>query len=199
MLETTPPQIIGKPFTELSPPERSEAVQMMLERMFTQGRGLKDVEEQMLTASGRPFYVHLNASLVFDEAGHTVTARIVARDISERKRMEDALLHAQKIDSIGNLAGGIAHDFNNILAAILGSASIMRRHINERNKLTKYVEIIETSAHRGSSLTRQLLTFARRPKPSFSTSTRSSRRRSTSTSGVYPRISWSGPTSLTSG
>jgi len=162
MLETTPPQIIGKPFTELSPPERSEAVQMMLERMFTQGRGLKDVEEQMLTASGRPFYVHLNASLVFDEAGHTVTARIVARDISERKRMEDALLHAQKIDSIGNLAGGIAHDFNNILAAILGSASIMRRHINERNKLTKYVEIIETSARRGSSLTRQLLTFARK-------------------------------------
>jgi CheY-like chemotaxis protein len=76
--------------------------------------------------------------------------------------MEGALLHAQKIDSIGNLAGGIAHDFNNILAAVLGSASIMRRRLTEKSKLYKYVEIIESSARRGSSLTRQLLTFARK-------------------------------------
>ena len=116
----------------------------------------------MVTRIGRQFFVHLNSSLVFDEKGKTVTARIVARDITERKRMEGALLHAQKIDSIGNLAGGIAHDFNNILAAILGSASIMRRHLTEKSKLYKYVEIIESSARRGSSLTRQLLTFARK-------------------------------------
>ena len=162
MLESTPARIVGQRFTTLCPPERQEAVQAMLDRMFLQGRRLTNVEEQMVTSSGGRFYVHLNASLVFDETGHTVTARIVARDITERKRMEDALLHAQKIDSIGNLAGGIAHDFNNILAAILGSASIMRRSISERNKLTKYVEIIESSARRGSSLTRQLLTFARK-------------------------------------
>ena len=161
-LESTPQEITGNSFTALCPPERQEAVRMLLDRMFTEGRGLNNVEEEVITASGRRFPVQLNASLVFDDAGHTVTARIVARDITERKRMENALLHAQKIDSIGNLAGGIAHDFNNILAAILGSASIIRRHISERNKLAKYVEIIETSAHRGSSLTRQLLTFARK-------------------------------------
>ncbi|MFN0159578.1 MAG: response regulator, partial [Bacteroidota bacterium] len=89
-------------------------------------------------------------------------ARIVARDISERKKMEGAILHAQKIDSIGNLAGGIAHDFNNILASVLGSASIMRRRMAEDEKLYKYVEIIEVAARRGSALTRQLLTFARK-------------------------------------
>ena len=162
MLESTPEQITGKPFATLCLPERQEAVQVLLERMFTQRRGLSNIEEKMGTSSGRSFHVHLNASLVFDESGDTVTARIVARDITERKQMEEALLHAQKIDSIGNLAGGIAHDFNNILAAILGSASIMRRHLSERSKLSKYVETIETSARRGSSLTRQLLTFARK-------------------------------------
>ncbi len=162
ILDATPAQIIGQPFSALCTPERQPSVDAMLLQMFTEGKALKDVEEQMVTLAGRPFYVLLNATMVFDETGHTVTARIVARDITERKRMEDALLHAQKIDSIGNLAGGIAHDFNNILAAILGSASIMRRHISERNKLTKYVEIIESSARRGSSLTRQLLTFARK-------------------------------------
>ncbi len=116
----------------------------------------------MLRSGDIPFPVTLNSSLVFDEKGATVNARIVARDISEQKLMEAALLHAQKIDSIGNLAGGIAHDFNNILAAVLGSASIMRRRLTAKSKLYKYVEIIESSARRGSSLTRQLLTFARK-------------------------------------
>ena len=162
LLEATPAQIIGRPFSALCAADRQPTVDAMLLQMFTEGKALKEVEEHMVTLAGRPFYVLLNTTMVFDETGHTVTARIVARDITERKRMEDALLHAQKIDSIGNLAGGIAHDFNNILAAILGSASIMRRHISERNKLTKYVEIIESSARRGSSLTRQLLTFARK-------------------------------------
>jgi len=130
--------------------------------MFAEGRPLRDVEAQLVTANGTGLVVNLNASLDRDESGRTANARIVARDIVERKQMEAALLHAQKIDSIGNLAGGIAHDFNNILSAVLGSASIMRRKLPERAPLAKYVEIIENSARRGSSLTRQLLTFARK-------------------------------------
>ncbi len=154
--------IIGKQFEIFFVEHRRDALKTMLEQMFTEGRGLKDVEDQMIMQNTRQFFVNLNSSLVFDEKGTSVNARIVARDISERKMMEGAILHAQKIDSIGNLAGGIAHDFNNILAAILGSASIMRRKLTEKAKLYKYVEIIESSARRGSSLTRQLLTFARK-------------------------------------
>jgi PAS domain S-box-containing protein len=155
-------EMIGKPFEHCFVEDRRGAVRDLVDRMFTEGRGLKDVQEQMLKSGDIPFPVTLNSSLVFDEKGATVNARIVARDISEQKMMETALLHAQKIDSIGNLAGGIAHDFNNILAAVLGSASIMRRRLTEKSKLYKYVEIIESSARRGSSLTRQLLTFARK-------------------------------------
>jgi len=155
-------EIIGREFESLFVDQRRDAMRQQVEGMFTKGQGLRDVEEQMLPRGGRPFFVNLNSSLVFDERGSTVNARIVARDISERKKMEGAILHAQKIDSIGNLAGGIAHDFNNILSAILGAASIMRRRLTDRSKLSKYVEIIESSARRGSSLTRQLLTFARK-------------------------------------
>ena len=162
MLGLPKSDLIGKPFEHCFVKERRDAVRDLVDRMFTQGRGLKDAEEQMMKVGDQPFPVTLNSSLVFDEKGTTINARIVARDISERKRMEAALLHAQKIDSIGNLAGGIAHDFNNILAAVLGSASIMRRRLTEKSKLYKYVEIIESSARRGSSLTRQLLTFARK-------------------------------------
>jgi two-component system, cell cycle sensor histidine kinase and response regulator CckA len=155
-------QIIGKPFECLFDPSRTAAVAWLIDRMFAEGKELKDAEEHVITPHGSHLDVLLNSSLVFDEAGTGRTARIVARDITERKKMEAAILHAQKIDSIGNLAGGIAHDFNNILAAILGSASIMRRHLTDRVRIAKYVEIIESSARRGSSLTRQLLTFARK-------------------------------------
>ncbi len=155
-------RLLGLPLEALFAADRQEALAAVIERMFAEGNALKDIEEQMRKQDGAPLNVMLNSTLVFDEGGRTVNARIVARDITERKRMEGAILHAQKIDSIGNLAGGIAHDFNNILAAILGSASVMRRRLAARSRLGKYVEIIESSARRGSSLTRQLLTFARK-------------------------------------
>lgn len=162
LLGTKPEEIIGKPFESLFVEERRAALTEALNRMFEEGKGLRDGEEQILMRDGRSMYVSLNSSLVTDDRGTSSYARIVARDISERKMMEAALLHAQKIDSIGNLAGGVAHDFNNILASILGAASIIRRRVSTSQPLAKYVEIIETASRRGSSLTRQLLTFARK-------------------------------------
>ena len=162
ILGHTKQEILRKPFENLFVEDRRGAVKELLVTMFEEGRGLKDVEEQMVRKDGQPIKVTLNSTLVFDDAGRTVNARVVARDITERKKMESAILHAQKIDSLGSLAGGVAHDFNNILAAILGSASIMRRKITEKGRLYKYVEIIESASRRGSALTRQLLTFARK-------------------------------------
>ena len=157
-------EIIGEPFARFFVSDRREGFLTRLMSMFSEHREMKDIEEQMVKKTGQKIEVSLSSSLVFDEKGIPVNARIVARDISERKMMEAAILHAQKIDSIGNLAGGIAHDFNNILASILGSASIMRRRLSEKARHGKYVEIIEAAARRGSSLTRQLLTFARKTK-----------------------------------
>ncbi len=162
MLGFSKEEIVGRKLESLFVPDQQVTLQEILIRMFYEGKGVKDLEEQVMRKDSKPLYVNVNSSLVFDEKGLPVLARIVARDISDRKNMEAAILHAQKIDSIGNLAGGIAHDFNNILAAILGSASIMRRHMPEKHELAKYVEIIEGAARRASSLTRQLLTFARK-------------------------------------
>jgi PAS domain S-box-containing protein len=162
LLGTTRNAVLGRPFDSLFTPDHREEVRNRVETMFVDGLGLRDVEEILERPDGTTMVVSFNASQALDAHGTTVNARIVARDISERKMMESAILHAQKIDSIGNLAGGIAHDFNNILASILGSASIMRRRLPESNKLDKYLEIIESASRRGSSLTRQMLTFARK-------------------------------------
>jgi len=64
--------------------------------------------------------VSVNTSIIYDQNIQPAYVRTVARDITEKKKMEAKIIHAQRIDSIGNLAGGIAHDFNNVLTAILG-------------------------------------------------------------------------------
>ena len=88
----------------------------------------------------------------------------VFRDISERKRLENQLLHAQKMESIGVLAGGIAHDFNNVLSMILTSAEILKEKTRNDKGLQRYADMVATAAERGAAIAKQLLLFARSEK-----------------------------------
>ena len=155
-------EIIGHPLTRLYPQEYRLNVLETLLKAFENGHEFRGMEEQILKKDGVVIDVSVNTSLVYDDTHVPILMRCVVRDITEKKKLEQKIMQAQKIDSIGNLAGGVAHDFNNILASILGSSSIMRRRMDETDKWFPFVEIIETAAKRGASLTRQLLTFARR-------------------------------------
>ncbi len=90
--------------------------------------------------------------------GAVVAAVLVVSDISERKRSEERLRRAQKLESIGVLAGGIAHDFNNILVGVLGTASLLETEVPP-NAVDGIRSIME-SAQRAANLTRQLLAYA---------------------------------------
>lgn len=85
----------------------------------------------------------------------------VARDITDRKRLEAQLLQAQKMKAIGTLAGGIAHDFNNLLMGIEGHTSLMYLDIHAHHPHYEHVSGIEDMVKRGAHLTKQLLGFAR--------------------------------------
>ena len=93
-------------------------------------------------------------------------------DISDRKRAEEerirnerAMLHTQKLESLGILAGGIAHDFNNLLLAILGNIELAKIHAGETNEeLAKRLSDAENAALRASDLTRQLLAYSGKGK-----------------------------------
>jgi PAS domain S-box-containing protein len=158
-------EIIGQPALELYPPDQHDRLRANLKRIFEQGQELQGVEERLQRRDGSLIDVSVSSSIVRDAEGRPSLARIVLRDITEKKKMEAKLLQVQKIDSIGNLAGGIAHDFNNILTAILGSASIMKRKVKDDPRWLKYVDLIETTSRRGAAITRQLLTFARKANP----------------------------------
>ncbi len=93
----------------------------------------------------------------------------VFNDVSERKiseqekeKLQEQLLHSQKLESVGRLAGGVAHDFNNMLSVILGHAELMKKGIDSGSPLRNDLEQILGAGERSANLTRQLLAFARR-------------------------------------
>ena len=84
-----------------------------------------------------------------------------AVDISEKKHMELQLIHAQKMETIGELAGGVAHDFNNILTGITGNISMLKYTTDEKKRF-QYINTLENIAERARDLTQQMLVFTKR-------------------------------------
>ncbi|HTP13651.1 MAG TPA: PAS domain S-box protein [Bacteroidota bacterium] len=160
-------ELIGHAITKLYPPPYHAEALALLNENFSNNREIKGLEEQMVHSNGELIDVSVSSSLIYDESRKPILMRVVARDITEKKKLEAKILHAQRIDSIGNLAGGVAHDFNNILTSILGSTTIMKRKMKKNDQWFRIVDIIETAAKRGASLTRQLLTFARKNNVQF--------------------------------
>jgi len=134
---------------------------------LSQHRYVKDLELTIKRKNGEKRIVLENSSAVKDIDGTVVAYRSFLRDITERKKLEEQLRQAQKMESIGTLAGGIAHDFNNILGIILGYATLLENGKLEQSRMAQSVEVIKKAVQRGADLVKQLLTFARKGEPAF--------------------------------
>jgi len=99
-----------------------------------------------------------------DEITHLLSMR---EDITERKKLEDQLRQAQKMESLGTLAGGIAHDFNNVLAIINGFTEIALSRAGGDETNAKHLREIHNAAQRAIGLVRQILTFSRKTEATF--------------------------------
>jgi PAS domain S-box-containing protein len=84
------------------------------------------------------------------------------RDITEKKRIQEQLMHSQKMESVGSLAGGIAHNFNNILTAILGYSELLLEFSDLDDTSKQRVRNIESAARKAGVMVSKLLSFARR-------------------------------------
>lgn len=113
----------------------------------------KDGRKVMLEKSGVPF---------FDPSGNLAGYRGIDRDITERKKLEEQLRQAQKMEAIGQFAGGIAHDFNNMLTAIMGCGEFLKMSMDKDSTSQRYVDIILSSAAKSADLTQQILAFSRK-------------------------------------
>ncbi|CAN5197529.1 PAS domain S-box protein [soil metagenome] len=86
----------------------------------------------------------------------------IIRDLTDRKRTEEQLIQAQKMETIGQLSGGIAHDFNNLLTVIVGNADFLSEQLKARQDLRNLADDIGRAGERGAELTQRLLAFGRR-------------------------------------
>ncbi|MHC1727010.1 MAG: PAS domain S-box protein [Syntrophobacteraceae bacterium] len=108
--------------------------------------------------------VHLSgtASVLRDSKGEVVAAIECIRDNTERKRLEDRLSRAEKMEALGTLAGGVAHDLNNVLGVLVGYSELLLEKIPKGDPLYRYVSHILQSSEKGAAIIQDLLTLARR-------------------------------------
>ncbi len=111
---------------------------------------------------GRPVYVETASYPMKDKSGRIVSVIETLKDITEKRKLEEQLLQAQKMESIGRFAGGVAHDFNNILSAILGYSDLALSDLPENHPLAEPLGIIKDSAVKAATLTGQILAFSRK-------------------------------------
>ncbi|MGY2051922.1 PAS domain-containing protein [Methylobacterium sp. JK268] len=112
---------------------------------------------------GTPFWNSVFIGPVYDEAGDLIYFFASQLDVSRRWASEHALRQAQKMDAIGQLTTGLAHDFNNLLQVVTGNLEMALQGITEERPRRQIERALE-AAERGTSLTRQLLSFARRTR-----------------------------------
>ena len=109
---------------------------------------------------GTEFPVEVSLSYIETDEGTFAIAFV--SDISQRKMLEEQLMHAQKMEAVGRLAGGVAHDFNNMLTVIAGYNRMILDDLSPLDPLRGYAEEILKAADRAGAITNQLLTFSRR-------------------------------------
>ncbi len=114
-------------------------------------------------------WIHDTRSIVFDSKGEPLSIVGSARDITDKKlieleksKLEEQLIHTQKMEAIGTMAGGIAHDFNNILSAILGYADMAQDETPPGSSVHEDLEEILLAGERARSLVQQILAFSRK-------------------------------------
>lgn len=116
---------------------------------------------------GSRFWAHVVIDPIKTDLGELIGFAKVTRDITERRKAaadlekaNTALFHSQKLEAIGKLTGGVAHDFNNLLSVVVNGLGILQRRLQNPEDI-RILEAMARAAARGSTLTQQLLSFAR--------------------------------------
>jgi PAS domain S-box-containing protein len=157
----TAAEMIGQSGFVLVPEDRRHEFGLVWEKI-KQGKSMKPFEIQGRGKDGKQIPLWLSISTIRNAAGRIVGASTIAREMGERKRLEQQLHQAQKMEAIGQLAGGVAHDFNNLLTIISGYSDILLANTRADDPAKGLLAEIRKAGEQAASLTRQLLAFSRK-------------------------------------
>ncbi|TKB25072.1 CHASE2 domain-containing protein [Desulfopila sp. IMCC35006] len=168
----SPESLVGRPIFELVTPEDLDKVQYRLNERRTGDRATTDMEICLLLTKEknevRPAkrYFSLSAEGIYESRENGPSRFLgtqgIVKDINDRKRLEQQLIQAQKMEVIGKLAAGIAHDLNNILSGIVSYPDLLLLEIAEEDPLHKKIQIIQKSGKKAAIIVQDLLSLARR-------------------------------------
>jgi two-component system cell cycle sensor histidine kinase/response regulator CckA len=158
ILEIKREDVIGKSYDDVGLSLEPDELRRITQAVTNKFRG--EFELRLRTRSGRTLEtIH---SLEFIELDGRSCVVAFAHDMTEYKRLEHQLQHAQKMEAVGRLAGGVAHDFNNILTAVRGHSEILLSLLDAGSPHRRHAEQIHRAALRAGALTSQLLAFSRK-------------------------------------
>ncbi|HWA87196.1 MAG TPA: response regulator [Opitutus sp.] len=150
-------KLCGASTAEIFSGETLKRIQLGMSAALATGRWVEELP--VSTTTGRTFPVEFHNSPIRDADGRTKACLWMAIDLTEKKKLEQQLLRAQRLENLGMLAAGIAHDLNNVLAPVLLGAPLLRITATNPDDI-KVLNTIEASADRGAALVKQIMSFA---------------------------------------
>jgi two-component system, cell cycle sensor histidine kinase and response regulator CckA len=152
-------ELRGRPMADLSPPTRRDE---FLRKGAAPGEKAHRIwETERVHRNGMTFPALIDATAVKDAEGIVICYAVNVQDLTERRRAEEQLRQAQKMEAVGRLAGGVAHDFNNMMMIIMGFSDFLLTTLERNDPRWADADEIRKAADRAMHLTRQLLGFGR--------------------------------------
>ena len=153
-------EAVGRNIAMLAPADQAQEIPHIMERL-RRGERIEHHETRRRTKDGRIIDVSLAISPIVEGDGRITGASIIARDITERKRAEQALRHSEKLAAAGRLAASIAHEINNPLESVTNLLYLLEHHPTLDDPARSYLRMAQEELSRIIHITRQTLGFYR--------------------------------------
>ena len=157
-------EVIGKSDYEIMPDQKEAEKNIADDQLVFETRRAIEITEHMTGANGKEYWFDAIKVPQFDDKRNVTGLIGIARDITERKQMQEQLMVTARLASIGELASGIAHELNNPLTGVIGFAQLLLNR-DIADDLKKDIEVMYSEAQRAAEVVKNLLTFARKHAP----------------------------------